>query len=522
MNSVVKSERTSQVQEDQEISALRKALQAAKEIWVRKSTEVKEILSQKKKEMEVLQVERLRIAEERLKFEDALKKKDREIQQLKVKIRSSLPDSPNPRTKSPEVVLSPGPPSSPLENGSFFSNNLDGPSSSLPHTFDYNETSCLPPSPAKNRTIDVMKQVLQEKQDLLKDAQSKLKEITAQVNAKENDLALCKKQFEDLIHSDYFRTRDFFHETSELKKSMAALENELSEKRTKHSLANTDFERLQEFCDSLEGVVDYLEDVDGKDEMQNDHYWNVQDSLECTPLEEAKWYWGPLGKEETYQILANKPSGQFIVRDSTSQPGNYVLCVRVNVGNTEEDRINDVLMIHIRKIDGQFGFFRSKSHFSTVSQLVSYYCKHPLTELNPSLKVTLKVPASRLNGPRAVKLKSPISMESPIVARKQPYYKYSDEGLAYLNIMPVEMGDIIDHLADLTPHWEVIGYGLGVSDAVKTLRPSEVEPKTKCLRMLEQWIERGQDSTWGKLFDVLMKNQLNSTVAKLRQSVNSS
>ena len=31
-----------------------------------------------------LQVERLRIAEERLKFEDALKKKDREIQQLKV------------------------------------------------------------------------------------------------------------------------------------------------------------------------------------------------------------------------------------------------------------------------------------------------------------------------------------------------------------------------------------------------------------------------------------------------------
>ena len=93
---------------------------------------------------------------------------------------------------------------------------------------------------------------------------------------------------------------------------------------------------------------------------------------------------------------------------------------------------------------------------------------------------------------------------------------------AYLNIMPVEMGDIIDHLADLTPHWEVIGYGLGVSDAVKTLRPSEVEPKTKCLRMLEQWIERGQDSTWGKLFDVLMKNQLNSTVAKLRQSVNSS
>jgi C-crk adapter molecule crk len=47
------------------------------------------------------------------------------------------------------------------------------------------------------------------------------------------------------------------------------------------------------------------------------------------PLDRDSWYFGVITREESVQILKDeREGGVFLVRDSTSIPGDYVLCVK--------------------------------------------------------------------------------------------------------------------------------------------------------------------------------------------------
>lgn len=47
------------------------------------------------------------------------------------------------------------------------------------------------------------------------------------------------------------------------------------------------------------------------------------------PLDRDSWYFGLIARDESVQILnEEREGGAFLVRDSTSIPGDYVLCVK--------------------------------------------------------------------------------------------------------------------------------------------------------------------------------------------------
>ena len=75
------------------------------------------------------------------------------------------------------------------------------------------------------------------------------------------------------------------------------------------------------------------------------------------------------------------------------------------------------------------------------------------------------------------------------------------------------------HIPSITPRWELVGYALDVGQTVLTIRGTERDPNSKCLCVLEAWVEAGKEVSWKKLLDVLQDQQLNETVQKIRQSL---
>ncbi len=45
-------------------------------------------------------------------------------------------------------------------------------------------------------------------------------------------------------------------------------------------------------------------------------------------LEYLSWYFGQLSRSETNELLQDQESGTFLVRDSATLKGDFVLCVR--------------------------------------------------------------------------------------------------------------------------------------------------------------------------------------------------
>ena len=64
--------------------------------------------------------------------------------------------------------------------------------------------------------------------------------------------------------------------------------------------------------------------------------------------------------------------------------------------------------------------------------------------------------------------------------------------------------------------------GLGVGEKVKCIRHSHGEVESKCLEVLQHWIDRGKDVTWIKLLDVLEGLDLVPLAGKIEQKISNS
>ena len=66
------------------------------------------------------------------------------------------------------------------------------------------------------------------------------------------------------------------------------------------------------------------------------------------------WYFGQLSRSETNDLLHDQESGTFLVRDSATLKGDFVLCVRYNLKNFHiKNKYFNLALLFIEKVQKQ-------------------------------------------------------------------------------------------------------------------------------------------------------------------------
>ncbi|KAB7496168.1 Tyrosine-protein phosphatase non-receptor type 11 [Armadillidium nasatum] len=111
--------------------------------------------------------------------------------------------------------------------------------------------------------------------------------------------------------------------------------------------------------------------------------------LNCADPTTERWFHGHLsGREAEKLILEKGKNGSFLVRESQSKPGGYVLSVRT------DDKVTHVM---IRCENNKYDVGGGRK-FDSLSELVEYYRQNPMVEQSGTV-VPLKMPfnATRIN-----------------------------------------------------------------------------------------------------------------------------
>ncbi|XP_071099778.1 adapter molecule Crk-like [Haliotis cracherodii] len=107
------------------------------------------------------------------------------------------------------------------------------------------------------------------------------------------------------------------------------------------------------------------------------------------PHDKLSWYFGPLGREETNDILMNeRDSGVFLVRESRSIRGDFVLCVR------EDMKVSHYIINRIQ-VGNQTRFRIGDQEFPDIPSLLNFYKTHYLDSTSlikpaPRIKIVAK------------------------------------------------------------------------------------------------------------------------------------
>jgi len=127
-------------------------------------------------------------------------------------------------------------------------------------------------------------------------------------------------------------------------------------------------------------------------------------------LEDQKWYWGNVSKEEVKERLENQQDGTYLVRDSTN--GGYTLTLRKEQSNK---------LIKIQSKDGMFGF-SAPFEFTSVVALIQKHQRESLVQFNPELNIRLLYPLSKEDdGERLEQLESLKQIVDQYVAVSQDH-----------------------------------------------------------------------------------------------------
>lgn len=87
----------------------------------------------------------------------------------------------------------------------------------------------------------------------------------------------------------------------------------------------------------------------------------------------AAWYFGPMSRQDAADLLmSERESGVFLVRDSTTIVGDYVLCVR------EDSKVSHYIINKIPSADDGFVFRIGDQTFSDLPDLLTFYKLHYL------------------------------------------------------------------------------------------------------------------------------------------------
>uniref|UniRef100_A0A672JE23 protein-tyrosine-phosphatase n=1 Tax=Salarias fasciatus TaxID=181472 RepID=A0A672JE23_SALFA len=154
----------------------------------------------------------------------------------------------------------------------------------------------------------------------------------------------------------------------------------------------------EKFATLAELVQYYTEQQDLLRE-RNGHVIELKYPLNCKDPTSERWYHGHLSGRDAEKLLTDKgKAGSFLVRESQSKPGDFVLSVLTNEEKHENvDRKTKVTHVMIRYQDGKYDVGGGE-RFDTLADLVDHYKKNPMVEKS-GIVVHLKQPfnATRIN-----------------------------------------------------------------------------------------------------------------------------
>ncbi|XP_017266898.1 tyrosine-protein phosphatase non-receptor type 11b isoform X1 [Kryptolebias marmoratus] len=155
----------------------------------------------------------------------------------------------------------------------------------------------------------------------------------------------------------------------------------------------------EKFATLAELVQYYTEQQDLLRE-RNGHVIELKYPLNCKDPTSERWYHGHLSGKDAEKLLTEKgKAGSFLVRESQSQPGDFVLSVLTNEEKHDNvDRKTKVTHVMIRcQKDGKYDVGGGE-RFDTLADLVDHYKKNPMVEKS-GIVVHLKQPfnATRIN-----------------------------------------------------------------------------------------------------------------------------
>ncbi|CAG2102564.1 unnamed protein product, partial [Medioppia subpectinata] len=137
----------------------------------------------------------------------------------------------------------------------------------------------------------------------------------------------------------------------------------------------------EKFATLAELVQYYMENM-GQLKEKNGEVIELKFPLNSSDPTSERWFHGPLsGKEAERLVLEKGKNGSFLVRESQSKPGDYVLTVRT------DDKVTHVM---VRCQDTKFDV-GGGDKFDSLSELVEHYKKNPMVETTGTV-VHLKNP----------------------------------------------------------------------------------------------------------------------------------
>ncbi|XP_060708422.1 tyrosine-protein phosphatase non-receptor type 11b isoform X1 [Hemiscyllium ocellatum] len=150
---------------------------------------------------------------------------------------------------------------------------------------------------------------------------------------------------------------------------------------------------------TLAELVQYYTEQQGLLREKNGDIIELKYPLNCQDPTSERWYHGHLSGKDAEKLLTDKGKpGSFLVRESLSKPGDFVLSVLTNEEKFENgDRKPRVTHVMIRNQDGKYDVGGGE-RFDTLTDLVEHYKKNPMVEVT-GIVVHLKQPfnATRIN-----------------------------------------------------------------------------------------------------------------------------
>jgi len=139
---------------------------------------------------------------------------------------------------------------------------------------------------------------------------------------------------------------------------------------------------------TLSELVQFYMENQGQLREKNGEVIELRYPLHCADPTTERWFHGHLAGKEAEKLLSKGKVGSFLVRESQSKLGDYVLNVR-----TSDDRVTHVM---IRSRDGKYDIGEKGDRFDTLTDLIEHYKKNPMVETsgngNASNLINLKRP----------------------------------------------------------------------------------------------------------------------------------